>query len=574
MPLSRTRRAFVYVAILTIASPGMAMAASQLAPFFEGLKAVQNVAGRKAYLKAEQRASNALVLSEELPALLEALRDSDPLANYLAGQYLTALAVNNQSNSEVRDSLRAALPVLAAHFDDPNPELDIIVYPYLDQRTKEDTWRELVLTYIKFTRLPMPPDLIPSAKVALYGPHSDLAMEELAKVKPLPPDVLDAILKRMNDPLKPPARIKGLISLRDAGVTDPKFIQAIVDALSTSDKNLFQVASSAAGEAGPAARAALPILRRVAEDHRLSQFMRWDAELAIRWIEQGKQADKSGAAAGKQEDFTKSSDPESMRVRPYYEFLKTAKPGDREKLLENDIERRIARTMVPEEDVPVLIDVLNDNDPDLAASAASNLIMMGLNNMGAGTKVRETIAAALPAMSAHYDDPIPPVLKERFLKGQVRPTIWKEDVISFVWLSGAPPPPPLVAKILVALREDAVAMWAALALTQMKPMPKEILDAVIGKMEKAPGEVKWQIMDALVNNGVKDPAFVRAIATILDDPAERHQATACALYHLGSAASVAEPALRRFVSRAVPADGEDANAQICAKLALKAIDPK
>ena len=119
-----------------------------------------------------------------------------------------------------------------------------------------------------------------------------------------------------------------------------------------------------------------------------------------------------------------------------------------------------------------------------------------------------------------------------------------------------------------------MAMWATQALAQLKPMPREVLDAVIAKMEEAPGDVKAHIMDALVDNGVKDSAFVQAIAAILDDPAERHQAAAMALSRLGSAARVAESALRRFVSKAVPAGSEDANAQFYAKLALKALDPK
>ncbi len=62
-----------------------------------------------------------MISSEELPAILESLGDTDPLVSFLAGQYLSKLAYRHPIN--VRDQLQAALPALAAHFDDANPEL-------------------------------------------------------------------------------------------------------------------------------------------------------------------------------------------------------------------------------------------------------------------------------------------------------------------------------------------------------------------------------------------------------------------------------------------------------------------
>ncbi len=53
--------------------------------------------------------------------------------------------------------------------------------------------------------------------------------------------------------------------------------------------------------------------------------------------------DKSTRANGSAE----LSNPESMRVRPYFEMLRTAKPEERQKLLDQDVSRRFIRMMVP-----------------------------------------------------------------------------------------------------------------------------------------------------------------------------------------------------------------------------------
>ena len=119
----------------------------------------------------------------------------------------------------------------------------------------------------------------------------------------------------------------------------------------------------------------------------------------------------------------------------------------------------------------------------------------------------------------------------------------------FVWMTGQPPSPPLASKILSNLQkdyEDHRAVWATYALVQLKPIPKEILSAVLAKARNVTEDIKVQIIGALT---ASDPDLVNELAAILDDPAERHQDAVMALSDLGIAAKDAEPALRRFAAR-------------------------
>jgi hypothetical protein len=56
--------------LLAFAIPVAGSAASQLAPFFDGLKAAQSPTERQAWIKASQPSPDALVLRDEFPALL------------------------------------------------------------------------------------------------------------------------------------------------------------------------------------------------------------------------------------------------------------------------------------------------------------------------------------------------------------------------------------------------------------------------------------------------------------------------------------------------------------------------
>jgi hypothetical protein len=57
-------------------------------------------------------------------------------------------------------------------------------------------------------------------------------------------------------------------------------------------------------------------------------------------------------------------------------------------------------------------------------------------------------------------------------------------------------------------------------------------------------------------------------------PGGGYETAAEALSRMGAAAKLAEPALRRFASKEVPASGEEAIAQRFARDALKALSPK
>jgi hypothetical protein len=565
---SLTRRSCFCFAILTIASPEVVSAASQLAPFFEGLKNAQGVEARKAYLKAERRSPEALVLSEEFPALLAALRDSDPLANYLAGQYLSDMAGRYQRDPGVQEGYRAVLPALAAHFNDPNPDPDVEVAFF--GQPKENRWQAIVLNYLKFTELPMPPDLIPSAEAALHGPHYHLAIEELARLKPLPTGVLRALLGVIDNAPHEAAGPWVISRLSENGVTDPLFVKAIIRALSSSNKDLMGVAAVASLHLGTAVAPAAPALRRIVQDNRLSGDVTGPARRVLEAIEEGKPPGDLSPSLPEPVDPKTPAEPDrsSMRVAPHFELLRTAKSEDRRRLLKTDLKQGSwALTLVPEEDVTVLINALNGGDPDLAAVAARYLVTMACQNSQAGSKVRETIAAALPAMTKHYDDENAPVLSGEL----VISNIWRNEVMMFVWMTGQPPSPPLASKILSNLQkdyEDHRAVWATYALVQLKPIPKEILSAVLAKARNVTEDIKVQIIGALT---ASDPDLVNELAAILDDPAERHQDAVMALSDLGIAAKDAEPALRRFAARAFPTGSEDANAQVYARLALKAL---
>jgi hypothetical protein len=175
---------WIGLVLLTIALPLTGSAASQLAPFFDGLKATQNASERQAWIKASKPSPDALVLTEELPALLQALRENDATLNYVAAQYLAYLAARNIHNPSVRQPLREALPAIAAHFDDPMPgsELNLIRNGY---HLPTDGWQGIVFAYVEFAGLTLPPNLIASAVRALDGPNSAGAIEQLSRLNPL-----------------------------------------------------------------------------------------------------------------------------------------------------------------------------------------------------------------------------------------------------------------------------------------------------------------------------------------------------------------------------------------------------
>ena len=156
----------------------------------------------------------------------------------------------------------------------------------------------------------------------------------------------------------------------------------------------------------------------------------------------------------------------------------------------------------------------------------------------------------------------------------VRPDIWRLNVMQFVWLLGTPPPASLVEELVLALRADETATDATRALVQLKPVPSEVIEAILAKMTQVRVREKGLMIDALVTGGVRTEPFVHALAAILDNPGERHQDAALALLHLGAAAKTAEPALRRFVSKEATFGTDDWTSQNMAQQALKDLGSK
>jgi hypothetical protein len=365
-----------------------------------------------------------------------------------------------------------------------------------------------------------------------------------------------------------------------AGQADGQFVDLVIEALSSPDRDLLGAAVAAAWNLRAEVKSALPILRRIAETLPSNDGTRFTADMIVKDFEAGK--DRSKAADSQPKGDIRDPavigvpDSDSMRVAAYFDLLKKAGPEERQRRLSKDLRRGpYARPMAPAEDVPVLIEILRGGDPDLAVSAAAHLGAMTLQNRGAGTKVREIIAGAVPAMAAHYDDPGPRILTPDGNSAAARPgNWWQYEVIAFVWLSGVKAPPPLVSKILVALQDDGMALSATEALAQLKPMPESVLASVLQRMRVAPWEVQNQIIGALVENAVNQKAFAQALGVNLDTPDEHHAAAAMALSNLGAAAGSAEPALRRFLSREASPGTEDESAQAYARLALKNLSDK
>src|SRR6202030_4300704 len=141
-----------------------------------------------------------------------------------------------------------------AHFKDPNPDPDVAVALIVNiAPVNQSKWQQIVLNYLEYTSLSMPPETIPAVESALDGPYYEGAIRELAKLKPLPEDVLRDLLAFMQKTPNVEAKRRVMNWLSRYGVTDARFVQVIVDVLSGPDKGLYDVAALAAATVGPAA---------------------------------------------------------------------------------------------------------------------------------------------------------------------------------------------------------------------------------------------------------------------------------------------------------------------------------
>ncbi len=99
-------------------------------------------------------------------------------------------------------------------------------------------------------------------------------------MKPMPPPVLHALLEKMDDPIDSAAKGSVIRRLGQNGVVDPLFIQAIMDALAGSNRELLGAAAAVAATLGPPAKVVAPVLRRALEEGRIPQQDRFTAEVA------------------------------------------------------------------------------------------------------------------------------------------------------------------------------------------------------------------------------------------------------------------------------------------------------
>jgi hypothetical protein len=557
------------VGIVCLLLPSVGTAASQLTPFFEGLKAARGVEQRRAYLKSEYRAPGTLVISEEMPILIDALRNDDPLVTFLAGEYLLDLATRHIGDPTVGDQLRTAASALLPHFDDPEP-----VETSADSDSRSTPWHSFVLTYLQYVSLPLPSDLIPAVEAALYDPRwGFLAVRGLAGLKPMPTQVLNALLEKMNDPQDLKLRQDIILVLADHLQGDSRVMAWIIEMLASSDREQQRFGALAAGAMGSAGERAMPYLRQILSAKDLTEQTRHDIESALNQLEQGKptRASASIQEIDQRMRAARAADPPTpkpMSIRAYFELLRAAKPQERQTVVKDFRALPNGQSMAPSNDVPFLIEALNDRDAELAETAAGFLLLMAMEYGGAGTNVRNVIATALPAMEAHFDDPT----IERPLDFGNRHR-WRMMVIRFVSVTGVAPAGDLLAKMLKAIDDEneQTAVLAMAVLAEMKPMTPQILDAVISKMDSPSPEMRRAVMQGLAMSRNSDPRFIVGLAASLDDSAVDHQPAASALAELGASAKAAEPALRRLISKEAPENTPEGIAQMYARIALEKI---
>jgi hypothetical protein len=222
------------------------------------------------------------MLTEELPVLVQALQENHAIVNYVAGQYLMYLAGLNSNQPKLRESFREALPALAAHFDDPAPNPDLILlHNGYNQLTSG--WQGIVFAYVQFAGLTLPPNLIPSAIRALDGENSGGAIEQLSRLKPLPPEVFRALVEKFHKPGNAAERGYFISKLSLAGQTDQQFVDLVIEALSSTDRDLL----------GAAMKSALPILRRIAETWPFNDDIKFGAETIVKDWETGKDTSRT-----------------------------------------------------------------------------------------------------------------------------------------------------------------------------------------------------------------------------------------------------------------------------------------
>ena len=361
-----------------------------------------------------------------------------------------------------------------------------------------------------------------------------------------------------------------LHNLASHGVNDPRMRESIVEMLSSSDHEQQRMAALAAGELGTTAKETLPSLRRILQVHDLNEQTRRDVEWALHNIEIGGGKRTSPAVEIEHSIATVSPSvppaPKRMTIPAYFDLLKETNPQERSEIVRDSRVLPNGQSMMPSEDVPFLIKVMDGRDADLAERAGAYLYWMAIEFATAGKSIRDIIAAALPAMVAHFDDPNPSVQPLDFGNRHR----WRLMVIRFVATTRTEPDRHLLARIVSAVDDEStdVGIAAASVLANLKTITPEVLAMLLARMDDPSPEMRRAVMEGLAANKNGDPRFINGLAANLDNPVMDHQAAARALSDLGSIAKAAEPAVRRFLSKNATENTPEGIAQSYARIAL------
>jgi len=210
-------------------------------------------------------------LKKVLPDLLPALKDSDADVRYYVAVALASAGWDDNG----AQALSGAVPALIEALKDKDP------------RVREYSAKAIGLV------MPQPPAETAKPLLKLLNDKEkggektvqEAALAALSRIKPVTPEMASAVLKL----LKEDKDVKGeaASTLGDFASSDPEVISVLIGALKDTDRFIRQEVVRAFGKIGPPARAALPELKKIADNSKEDQTIRDNAVAALRRIEQG-----------------------------------------------------------------------------------------------------------------------------------------------------------------------------------------------------------------------------------------------------------------------------------------------
>ena len=248
---------------------------SKLAVPFQQLRSSQDSQSRDLAIRAiagklEKNGYKQMDIREELPVLLDALKDGNDYVELKAAKVLAALATFRPDSREV---LHEAIPSMTAHLNRTNPE-----------------WRQTVVGFMGLVE-PHPSDALIGSMLNVLKDEDwtsrAVAIQSLAKLKPLPKPVLDALIAKMKDSSDRRALEQVIQEFGRNQVSDPRAIQEITVALDGTDVYAQRTAAMSLAQIGPPASSAIPALVRLVNDPRTDKMARENARAALKRI-QGK----------------------------------------------------------------------------------------------------------------------------------------------------------------------------------------------------------------------------------------------------------------------------------------------